>query len=65
MTKAPFTGQGEKTSGLLGLIHTDVCSPISWIARGGIQYFITFINDFSRMVYLNGKIVLYWIWFNL
>lgn len=25
MTKAPFTGQGERAKDLLGLIHTDVC----------------------------------------
>ena len=35
MTKAPFAGHGERASDLLGLIHTDVCGPISSIARGG------------------------------
>ena len=35
MTKAPFTGHCERASDLLGLIHTDVCGPISSIARGG------------------------------
>ena len=29
MTKAPFAGHSERASGLLGLIHTDVCGPIS------------------------------------
>ena len=37
---------------LLGLIHSDVCGPISYIARGGYQYFITFIDDYSRYGYL-------------
>jgi hypothetical protein len=32
MTKAPFTGQSERASDLLGLIHTDVCGPMSSIA---------------------------------
>ena len=48
MTKAPFAGHSERASDLLGLIHTDVCGPISSIARRGYQYFITFIDDFSR-----------------
>ena len=48
MTKAPFAGHNERASDLLGLIHTDVCGPISSISRGGYQYFITFTDDFSR-----------------
>jgi hypothetical protein len=42
MTKAPFTGQSERASDLLGLVHTDVCGSMSYVARGGFQYFITF-----------------------
>ena len=52
MTKAPFAGHNERASDLLGLIHTDVCGPISSIARGGYQYFITFTDDFSRYGYI-------------
>jgi hypothetical protein len=52
MTKALFTGQSERASDLLGLVHTDVCGPMSSIARGGFQYFITFIDDFSRYGYI-------------
>jgi hypothetical protein len=52
MTKAPFTGQSEGASDLLGLVHTDVCGPMSSIARGGFQYFITFTDDFSRYRYI-------------
>jgi hypothetical protein len=52
MTKAPFTGHSERTSDLLGLIHADVCGPMSSIARGGFQYFITFTDDFSRYGYI-------------
>jgi hypothetical protein len=35
MTKMPFTGQSERVSDLLGLVHTDVCGPMSSVARGG------------------------------
>ena len=37
---------------LLGLIHSDVCGPLSSTARGAFQYFITFIDDFSRYGYV-------------
>ncbi|KAL4283284.1 hypothetical protein GQ457_16G017550 [Hibiscus cannabinus] len=45
---APFSGKGERSSDLLGLIHSDVCGPMNTQARGGYQYFITFTVDFSR-----------------
>ena len=52
MTKAPFTGHSERAIDLLGLIHTDVCGPMSTSARGNYQYFITFTDDFSRYGYV-------------
>ncbi|KAL3635739.1 Pyruvate dehydrogenase complex component E2 1 [Castilleja foliolosa] len=52
MTKSPFTGEGERASELLGLIHTDVCGPMSSTARGGFSYFITFTDDVSRFGYV-------------
>jgi hypothetical protein len=52
MTETPFTGQSERASDLLGLIHTDVCGAMSSVVRGGFQYFITFTDDFSRYGYI-------------
>ncbi|KAK8571249.1 hypothetical protein V6N13_103378 [Hibiscus sabdariffa] len=61
MTKAPFSGKGERASDLLGLIYSDVCGPMNTQARGGpmntqarggYQYFITFTDDFSRYGYI-------------
>ncbi|KAL3497596.1 hypothetical protein ACH5RR_040328 [Cinchona calisaya] len=54
MTKSSFTGKGDRSSELLGLIHTDVCGPMSIHARRGFSYFITFTDDHSRygFVYL-------------
>jgi hypothetical protein len=52
MTKAPFTSQSERASDLLGLVHTDICGPMSSVVRGCFQYFITFIDDFSRYGYI-------------
>jgi hypothetical protein len=33
-------------------IHTDVCGPMGFVARGGFQYFITFTDNFSRYGYI-------------
>lgn len=52
MTKQPFSKVGERANELLGLIHTDVCGPMSTNARGGFSYFITFTDDFSRYGYV-------------
>ena len=52
MTKLPFKGKGDRADGLLDLIHTDVCGPMSMHARGGFIYFITFIDDYSQYEYL-------------
>ena len=47
MTKLPFTGKGELMGELLGLVHTDICRPMSTQALGGYRYFITFTDDRS------------------
>ncbi|GFP91121.1 retrovirus-related pol polyprotein from transposon tnt 1-94 [Phtheirospermum japonicum] len=54
MTKSPYKGQMERAEGLLDLIHTNVCGPLSVSARGGYSYFVTFTDDYSRygFVYL-------------
>ncbi|KAL0378434.1 UNVERIFIED_CONTAM: hypothetical protein Sradi_3148900 [Sesamum radiatum] len=52
MTKKPFIGQSAITNGLLDLVHTDVCGPLSIPARGGFSYYITFTDDHSRYDYI-------------
>jgi hypothetical protein len=52
MTKTPFIDFLERASDLLELIHTDVCGPMSTMARGGFQYFISFTDDLSRNGYI-------------
>lgn len=42
--------RGEKD--ILGLIHSDICGPFSTASLGGAKYFITFIDDKSRYVYI-------------
>ncbi|KAL0463019.1 UNVERIFIED_CONTAM: hypothetical protein Slati_0189500 [Sesamum latifolium] len=52
MTKKPLVGQSAIANGLLDLVHTDVCGPLSILARGGFSYFITFTDDHSRYGYV-------------
>ena len=48
MTKRPFSAKGERSKEPLQPIHRDVCSPLSVQARGGYEYFVTFIDNYSR-----------------
>ncbi|GJU31945.1 retrotransposon protein, putative, ty1-copia subclass [Tanacetum coccineum] len=52
MARKPYTHQVERAEDLLGLIHTDVCGPFKIMSRHGINYFITFTDDFSRYGYV-------------
>ena len=36
----------------LELVHTDVCGPMDTTTHGGNKYFLTFIDDFSRMTWV-------------
>nr|GEV57681.1 hypothetical protein [Tanacetum cinerariifolium] len=42
----------ERDTGLLGLIHTDVCGPLRHVSRQCASYFITFTYDYSRYSYI-------------
>ena len=48
MTRRPFTAKGYRAKEQLELVHSDLCRPMTIQARGGIEYFITFIDDYSR-----------------
>src|SRR5664279_481039 len=52
MTKTPFAKSFERASDLLELVHSDVCGPMSTTAIGGYEYFVTFMDDFSRYGYV-------------
>ncbi|RDY08212.1 hypothetical protein CR513_07580, partial [Mucuna pruriens] len=38
----------ERAKDVLELIHTDICGPFPTASWNGQQYFITFIDDYSR-----------------
>ena len=52
MTKTPFSGTVERATNLLEIIHTDVCGPMSVVARGGYRYILTLKDDLSRYGYV-------------
>ena len=52
MTKTLFSRHRKRISELLGLVHTDVCSPMTTKVKGEYSYFIMFTDDLSRFGYV-------------
>ena len=52
MTMRPFKAKGYRAKDVLYLVHTDLCGLMSTSARGGYEYFLTFIDDYSRYGYM-------------
>ncbi|GKE22807.1 retrotransposon protein, putative, ty1-copia subclass, partial [Tanacetum coccineum] len=52
MARKPFSHQVERAKDILGLIHTDVCGLFRIMSRQGANYFVTFIDEFSRYGYV-------------
>ena len=51
--RAPFpTSGGKRAQELLGLVHTDVCGKINSKSLSGGEYFLTFIDDKSRYIWV-------------
>ena len=47
----PKSGTCKRADGLLDLVHTDVCGKVDEKSLGGMEYFVTFIDDRSRHVW--------------
>jgi hypothetical protein len=41
-----------RASEVLNVVHSDICGPIDVLSTGGNKYFITFVDEFSRMTWL-------------
>lgn len=57
-TRMPFKSQGSHSSRLLELVHSDLCGPMETQSLGGGKYFLTFLDDYSKKVFvyiLNNK----------
>lgn len=46
----PHKGKISKTTRILELVHTDVCSASPDVTFDGFRYFLTFLDDFSNFV---------------
>lgn len=51
-TRKPFKNVGTRASQPLQLIHTDLCGPMEHVSLGGMRYFITFIDDYTKKVHV-------------
>ncbi|CAH9062481.1 unnamed protein product [Cuscuta epithymum] len=50
--RVSFNSTSTKRSELLSLVHSDVCGPFEVESIGGSRYFLTFIDDASRKVWV-------------
>jgi hypothetical protein len=51
-TKNVFPSNASRSTRTLDLVHSDVCRPMSSISLGGCEYYVTFIDDHSRMTWI-------------
>ena len=51
-TKTAFLSSDNISGGMLELIHLDLCGPMSSALLTGFEYYITFIDDFSRKTWI-------------
>ena len=47
-TKTAFPNSDSRAGGILDLIHSDVCGPMSSTSLTGSLYYVVFIDDFSQ-----------------
>ena len=52
MAKTPLTKRNMRSNELLGLLHWDVCGPMTISTRGGFRDFVTFMDDHNRYDYV-------------
>ena len=50
--KNPFSKSETKSKGTLELIHSDVCGSMSSTSLSGDEYYVTFIDDYSRKTWI-------------
>ena len=51
-TKKTFPSSESKAKGILEIIHSDVCGPMSSNSLSGYAYYVSFIDDFSRKTWI-------------
>lgn len=51
-SRLPFPHNGNRSEELLHTVHTDICGPFSNVSLGGSRYYILFVDDYSRMIFV-------------
>lgn len=51
-SRLPFAHEGNRSTKLLEVVHSDICGPMENISLGGSRYFLIFVDDHSRMTYV-------------
>jgi transposase InsO family protein len=50
--KVSFSSSDNRSKGILDLVHSDVCGPMSVPSSSGYLYYVTFIDDYSRRTWI-------------
>ena len=50
--RVAFPNEGEEATKPLEIVYFDMCGPMRITSMGGARYFMTFIDDFSRIMWL-------------
>jgi transposase InsO family protein len=51
-SKASFPSSSTRSIGILDLVHTDVCGPMTRMSLNGCEYYLTFIDGNSRKTWI-------------
>jgi transposase InsO family protein len=51
-SKASFPSSDTRLVGILDLVHMDVCGPMNQRSLSGCEYYLTFIDDYSRKTWI-------------
>jgi hypothetical protein len=46
--KVSFASNGDRSEGILDLVHSDVCGPMFVASLTGSMYYVSFIDDFCQ-----------------
>ena len=46
--KSSFPSNSRRSKGILDLVHSDICGPMTTLSLSGYLYYVIFIDDFSR-----------------
>ena len=50
--KKKFPSSHTRSKGILDLVHSDLCGPMSTPSLSGYLYYVLFIDDFSRKAWI-------------